>query len=117
MRSIPLAVLLLLSALAWAGTTPNPAEYTVNVHVGASYMVSERAFNLYVQKLDAVIDGKKYELESEASGWYWHLATTKRRSLKMSTREPMILFKSTSFCFPTKRQGSSLWSGRWSEFA
>jgi len=67
MRKITIAFLpLLLSALAWAGTAPNPAEYTVNVHVSASRMVINGRSVAYAQELDVVIDGKKYELESSA---------------------------------------------------
>ena len=43
MKRIVLAVLLLFSALSWAGSEPKLADYTINVHV---------------------IDGKKYELRS-----------------------------------------------------
>ena len=59
MKKITLAILL-LSALAWAGGDPNPAEYTVNVHVSSSSIDPNGT-----QALDVVIDGKKYELRSE----------------------------------------------------
>jgi hypothetical protein len=29
------AVVLLFSSLAWAGSDPNPADYTINVHVSS----------------------------------------------------------------------------------
>ena len=65
MKKIALATLLLsFTAFAWAGSNPNPAEYTVNVHVSASRIVSEGP-NFGYQKLNVVIDGKKYELETE----------------------------------------------------
>jgi hypothetical protein len=35
-KKITLAVLLLLSAQAWAGGEANPAEYTIRIHVGSS---------------------------------------------------------------------------------
>jgi hypothetical protein len=60
-KKIVLAMLLLFSALAWAGGDPNPADYTINVHVSSSSIDIERGFQL----LNAVIDGKKYELGSE----------------------------------------------------
>jgi hypothetical protein len=63
-KKIALAILL-LSAFAWAGTNPNPAEYTIDVHVSASRMVIEGRSISYWQKLNVVIDGKKYELESD----------------------------------------------------
>ncbi|MBI3474130.1 MAG: hypothetical protein HY010_00220 [Acidobacteria bacterium] len=59
-RKIVLAALL-LSALAMAGTNRNPTEYPVNVHVIASRMV---VYHTYFQRLNVLIDGKKYELES-----------------------------------------------------
>lgn len=67
MKTTALAVLLLFSAFAWAGENPNPADYTVNVHVSASRMVTEGANFVHRQMLSVVIDGKKYELESEGA--------------------------------------------------
>ncbi|MGA2200772.1 MAG: hypothetical protein ABSG40_02320 [Terriglobales bacterium] len=61
MKKITLTILLLISALAWAGGDPNPAEYTINVHVSSSRIDIERGF----QVLNVLIDGKKYELGSE----------------------------------------------------
>ncbi len=55
------------ASLALAGAISNPAEYTVNIHVSRSRMVSrstERASNGWT----SIIDGKKYELESEYNG-------------------------------------------------
>ncbi len=60
-KKITLTILLLISALAWAGGDPNPAEYTINVHVSSSRIDIERGF----QVLNVLIDGKKYELGSE----------------------------------------------------
>jgi hypothetical protein len=58
MKKMAFVVLLLLSALAWAGAEPNPADYTINVHVSSSRFNARGAVRLKV-----VIDGKKYELE------------------------------------------------------
>ena len=58
-----LAVLFLCSFLAAA----DPADYNLNVHVGTSRMVLEREGGAHFQKVQAVIDGKKYELESIAA--------------------------------------------------
>jgi hypothetical protein len=60
MKKFVLAVLMLCSALAWAGAEPNPADYTLNVHVGSS-RINGRGF----VRLKVVIDGKKYELEGQ----------------------------------------------------
>jgi len=59
-KKITLAILLFLSAHAWAGEIPNPAEYSINVHVSSSSI----DLNVGTQALDVVIDGKKYELRS-----------------------------------------------------
>jgi hypothetical protein len=52
------AVLLLFSALAWAGEEPNPADYTINVHVSSARVNGRGAIRLKV-----TLDGKKVELE------------------------------------------------------
>jgi hypothetical protein len=57
-KKIMFAILLLTCGLAWAAE-PNPAEYTVNIHVSSSSIAASR------QDLGAVIDGKNYNLESE----------------------------------------------------
>lgn len=62
MRKITLAILLFLSAHAWATDNPNSAEYAVTIHVSSS--------NLAVggrQDLSVVIDEKKYELLCECA--------------------------------------------------
>ena len=56
-----LAVLFLCSALAWAADAP---DFNLNAHVSSSRMVLERGGGAHYQKVQAVIDGKKYELES-----------------------------------------------------
>jgi hypothetical protein len=70
-KKIAAAVLpLLLSAFAWGGskpnpTEPNPADYTITVHVSACHLsfVSVTTF----QDLDVVINGKTYELQATSS--------------------------------------------------
>jgi hypothetical protein len=59
-----------LSAYVWTGskpnrTEPNPAEYTLTIHVSACHLV---AFSLgMLQVLDVLIDRKKYELQSNSN--------------------------------------------------
>jgi hypothetical protein len=64
MRIIVFITLLMLSLPGWAGTATNPADYTVDVHVSTSRMVLEGNSIAHHQNLTAVIEGKKYELES-----------------------------------------------------
>jgi hypothetical protein len=67
-KKIAVAVLpLLLSAYVWGAskpnpTEPNPADYTITVHVSACHLsfVSLTA----LQNLDVVINGKAYELQA-----------------------------------------------------
>ena len=61
MKKITLAVLLMLSAFAWAGATPNPTDYIINVHVTRAH------YSHSLQKLDVVINEKKFELEGSES--------------------------------------------------
>ena len=108
-KKIALAVLLVFSALAWAAGDPNPAEYTVNVHVTSSSIDIERGYQL----LNVVIDGKKYELGSELRlGRLLALGDYKAKLVKMNTRPRMIPFKSMSFYSPTRKPGSSFSSGK-----
>jgi len=58
MKKTAFVLLLMFSALSWAGTGPNPADYAINVHV-SSARVNSRGFI----RLKVVMDGKKYELE------------------------------------------------------
>ena len=67
MKKMALVTLLFLSALAWAGTNPNPADYTINVHVSKSRMTTKGTSIVHWQDLSVVIDGKKYELESDGA--------------------------------------------------
>jgi len=60
MKKIALVVVLLFSALASAGTVPNPADYTINIHVSGS-RIGERD----QLRLQTTIDGKKYELAGD----------------------------------------------------
>jgi hypothetical protein len=68
MKKITVAVLLLLlSAYAWGGskpnpTEPNPADYTITVHVSACHLSFVSLSTL--QNLDVVINGKAYELQA-----------------------------------------------------
>jgi hypothetical protein len=66
MKKTALLVLLVLAAYSWAA--PNSDEYPVNVHVSSSRWFMEPSIlgggPIPRQKLDVIIDGKKYELEA-----------------------------------------------------
>jgi hypothetical protein len=68
MKKVLIALLLLAPALSWAGKPkPNPADYTITVHVQSSFLTKECAGDCPmlpgIQHLIVVIDGKKYELD------------------------------------------------------
>lgn len=67
MRKIA-AFVLLLSTLCWAES--NTGEYPINVHVTSSrwVVVPTTIGPQSAQKLNVIIEGKKYELEAEAKG-------------------------------------------------
>jgi len=63
MRNIILALVLLASTICWAEkSAPNPAGYTITVHVLASRLVHNFDSGNTGQELTALIDGKKYVL-------------------------------------------------------
>ena len=56
MKKVVLVALLLCSSMASARTAPNPADYTVNVHISSSRLKNGSL------RLKVIIDGKKYEM-------------------------------------------------------
>jgi hypothetical protein len=58
MKKLAFVVLTLCAALAWAGAEPNPADYTISVHVS-----SARVNGRGLIRLKVTLDGKKCELE------------------------------------------------------
>ncbi len=57
MKKTLAVVVWLLSALAWAKSAPNPADYTLNIHVSSSRITEHNTL-----RLAATLEGKKIEL-------------------------------------------------------
>lgn len=96
-------VVLLFSAFAWAAD-PDPAAYTVNVHVSSSRMVIEFDSIAHRQKLSVVIDGKKYELESDvAVNMLLALGDYKARLVEDDHKNAYDSFQIYEFLFPDKK--------------
>jgi hypothetical protein len=76
-KKIMLAILLSLSAYTWAGTSANPADYSINVHVSQSRNKTGRS-----QRLKVVINGKNYELVAYNSLMLLALGDYKARLVK-----------------------------------
>ena len=102
MKRIVLCNLLLLSALAWAGTNPNPADYTTRVHVRASRMAPDGGARW--QELDVVIDGKSYELVSDdVPNTLLALGDYKAKLVKDEHRAAYESYQVYEFLFPDQK--------------
>lgn len=53
MKKLAFVALALCAALAWAGAEPNPADYTISVHVSSARVNGHGAIRLKV-----ILDGK-----------------------------------------------------------
>jgi hypothetical protein len=102
LKKATLAVLLFMSALAWAGTNPNPADYTINVHVSRSRSVIEGSPNRR-QKLNVVIDGKKYELEGYGGEGMLALGDYKAKLVKDEHKGGYDSLQVYEFLFPDQK--------------
>jgi len=98
-KKITLAVLLLAAALAWAGGEPNPADYTINVHVRSSSIATGGR-----QDLNVVIGGKNYELLCEcAPGTLLALGDYKAKLVKDEHKNGYDLLQVYEFLFADKK--------------
>jgi hypothetical protein len=88
-------VLLLFSALAWAGSDPNPADYTINVHVSAS-----RVKNAGIT-LTAIVDGKKSELLG--NGALLIPGDYKAKLIRNDHKNAYEIYQVYEFLFPDKK--------------
>jgi hypothetical protein len=103
MKKISLVVLLLCSAFAWAGgkQPPNPSDYTVNVHVSYSGLPFETSS---FQKLNVIIDGKKYELRSNNSvTWMLAPGNYKAKLVQDNHKTPYQMEQIYEFLFPDNK--------------
>src|ERR1039458_1468044 len=103
MKKIVLVFLLLFSTFAWAGSEPNPAEYTISVHISSSCMVIENGSNASQQKLNVVIDGKKYELEGYGGGMLLGLGNYMAKLVKDEHKTTYDSLQVYEFLFSDKK--------------
>ena len=102
-KKIALAILLSLSAFACAKENPNPSDYTINIHVSASEMLTAIGSGS-LQKLTVVIDGKKYELEGTAGGQFLlALGDYKAKIVTDEHRGAYDLLRVYEFLFPDQK--------------
>jgi hypothetical protein len=101
-KKITIAIVLLFCALAWAGSSPNPAEYSVNIHVSASRMVPESGARF--QRLNVVIDAKKYELVSDdVPNMLLALGDYKAKLVKDEHKVTYESYRAYEFLFPDQK--------------
>lgn len=87
MKKLVLAIVLLVPSFACAEKPqPNPADYTVTVHVTASRLLFQQRGA--VQRLNVVIDSKKYVLEITAGLWLVETGDYKARIVEDSKPKP-----------------------------
>jgi len=93
MKNVLFAVLLLIPALVFAEKTrPNPADYTVAVHVQSSRLVlfcgdvtGGSSVCTWEQHLSVIIDGKKFEIQPEAAKNLLRVGDYKAKIVKEDT--------------------------------
>jgi hypothetical protein len=102
-KKLALGVLLLLSGLASAGVNPNPADYTINVHVSSSRMVLEGDAIAFNQRLNVTIEGKKYELRSSSINALLALGDYKAKLVRDDHRTGYDSYQVYEFLFPDNK--------------
>ena len=111
-------LVVLFGAFCWAA--PPADEYSVDVHVSSSYWEMDTAIlgAQAVQRLKAVIGGKRYELEAPTKRANLQAGVTllipgdyKARRSKMCTRLGTSPLKPPSFYSPARKRENSQWSG------
>jgi len=93
---------ILLSALAWAaGAEPNPADYTIIVHVS-----SARVNGRGLIRLKVVLDGKKCELEGiDGESSLLTPGDYKARTIPLKVKDAHTydVYEAYEFLFPDKK--------------
>ncbi|MGA3047326.1 MAG: hypothetical protein ABSD67_11920 [Terracidiphilus sp.] len=105
-----LGVALLIAAVpSWTEKlAPNPAEYTVAIHVQSSRLAVDcsdvtggNSVCGWVQQLKVLIDGKKFELNGTSrSADLLRVGDYKAKTLKEETKHPYEYLRTYEFLFP-----------------
>jgi hypothetical protein len=100
------AILLMVPAMALADK-PNPAAYTITVHVQSSKLVNDCGSTFKGSNCDSelqmvvLIDGKKYELQDERpNNSVIHVGDYKARIVKEDTSRSYSYTRTYEFLFP-----------------
>jgi hypothetical protein len=106
-NKITLAVLLLVSTFAWAGTESNAGDYTVSVHVSSSNVTTG------LLQLKVVINGKNFVLSSSAVPGLLALGDYKAKLLKDEHKTAYDSYQVYEFLFPDKKTRKYIVVGQW----
>jgi hypothetical protein len=98
MRKLAVVILLLCSALAWAGGEPTPADYTINVHVSSSRLTDISELRLIV-----IIDGKKYELQGVTTNALLAPGDYRAKLVKDEHKTAYDSYRIYEFLFPDRK--------------
>jgi hypothetical protein len=101
MNKLTLTILLLIPVLIWA-VDPSP-DYPITVHVANTRMVLEGNPPIYAQRLNVIINGKKYELECTAMNSLLALGDYKAKLVKDDHRSPYDSYQVYEFLFPDNK--------------
>lgn len=113
MKKLALTMLLMLSSIAWAAGDPNPADYTVNVHVSSSKMVVEANSVVVDQELEVLINGRKYELRASGPNALLALGDYKAKLVRDDHRTPYDSYQVYEFLFADKKTRKFEVVGQW----
>jgi len=113
MKKVLVALLLLVPALAWADKpAPNPADYTINVHVQSSRLITQcsdvtggSSVCYQGQQLEVLIDGKKLELQGafargKSAPGVMRVGEYKAKVVKEDTSRAYEYTRTYEFIFP-----------------
>jgi hypothetical protein len=108
MKRILYVIFLIIPAMAWAEKPKaNPADYTISVHVQSSRIVDfcsdvTQGSNVcsWEQNLTAIIDGKKYELQSGTRVKLLRLGDYKAKITKDDSQNAYEYMRTYEFLFP-----------------
>ncbi len=99
MRTAALVLLVLLATFAPA--SPAPEEYSINVHVTGTYIVSGHDYRQL--ELDAVINGKKYRLRDNDDGYLLAPGDYKAKLIEDKHETAYESLQRYEFLFPDKK--------------
>lgn len=95
MKKLALVVVVVCSALAWAGKNPVATEYKLNVHVTSSHLTEGNW-----PRLRVIIEGQKYELQGNPTVALLAPGDYKAKLVKDEHKTAYDCYRVYEFLFP-----------------